>query len=90
MKKISLLEAIEILQNAAGVIINDAIGYPSVTGDDEEFLFFKICDDEGLEYEYSFLADDNQEIEVVGACLMLKDSSGEIEAITILVANKLF
>jgi len=73
MKKITLKEAYQILEQASAVIIDDnVLVYPALTGlegsDDNEFLYFK-WDDEGLGYELTFKEEDNQEVEVAGSSL---------------------
>ena len=73
MKKITLKEAYQILQDSSAVIINDdVVLYPSleaISGDENnEFLYFG-WDDGGREYNLRFLERDNQEVEVAGSSL---------------------
>lgn len=97
MKKITLKEAYNILENASAVIINDDIVlYTSLweLRDDEtnEFLYFR-WDDEGLEYSLTFNEGDNQEVKISGSSMFLydTDSNGDEDhtQITILITKEL-
>ncbi len=97
MKKITLKEAYQILEDANAIIIdNDVVLYPSLSDleddDTNEFLFLR-WDDGGLEYTLKFLEGDNQEVNVVGSSMFLYDTESEGEddhiQITILTAKQL-
>ena len=97
MKKITLKEAFQILEDASAVIINDSVlVYPSLSDleDDElnEFLYLE-WDEGGLEYNLKFNEGDNQEVSVVGLSMFLYDTDANGEEdhtqITILTAKSL-
>ena len=95
MKKITLKEAHQILEDASAIIIdNDVVLYPSlepISGDElNEFLFLR-WDDGGLEYTLKFLEGDNQEVEIVGSSMFLYDtlSNNDHIQITILTTKEL-
>jgi hypothetical protein len=97
MKKITLKEAYNILENASAVILNDdVVLYPSLweLRDDEtnEFLYFR-WDDGGLEYALTFNEGDNQEVKISGSSMFLydTDSNGDEDhtQITILITKEL-
>jgi hypothetical protein len=97
MKKITLKEAYNILEDASAVIINDdVVLYPSLSDleddDTNEFLYF-CWDDGGLEYSLKFYEGDNQEVEVVGSSMFLYDTDADGEEdhtqITILTTKEL-
>jgi len=78
MKKITLKEAYNILEQASAVIINDdVVLYPSLQeledDDTNDFLYFR-WDDGGLEYTLKFCEGDNQEVEISGASMFLYDT----------------
>jgi hypothetical protein len=75
MKKITLKEAYNILQDASAIIIDDnVLVYPSLSeleeDDTNEFMYLS-WDDEGLGYEVKFCEGDNKEVEVAGSSLFL-------------------
>ena len=94
MKKITLKEAYNLLEDASAVIIdNDVVLYPSlepISGDElNEFLFFR-WDDGGLEYTLKFLEGDNQEVKVVGSSMFLyAEGDNEHTQLTILTTKEL-
>lgn len=85
MKTISLIAAMEILQNCAAVIIDDnGLCYPSVYEDSEDFLFLEY-ESEGLVWEHVFSQTDNrEEVKIHASTMYLIDSEGEERRITIL------
>lgn len=95
MATITGKEAIELIENAAAIIINDAncaVMYPSVEQpDDEEFwnVDLKYADGEGSEYEYSFKIWGDDEIKVENNQLFLTESDGRITPILILKVQEL-
>lgn len=81
MKTIKLKEAYDILNECAGVIIDDSvILYPQLEGLDgdaeNEFLFL-FWDDDGAEYNMKFCEGDNREVTVVGSSMFLYDRDCE-------------
>jgi hypothetical protein len=73
MKKITLKEAYNILEDASAIIIDDnVLVYPSLSDlkedDTNEFMYLS-WDNEGLGYELKFCEGDNQEVEVAGSSL---------------------
>ena len=93
MKKITLKEAYQILEDASAIIIDDStLVYPSLSEleDDElnEFMYLS-WDDEGLGYYLKFLEGDNQEVKVSGSSIFLIDTDREENQITILTTKNL-
>jgi hypothetical protein len=73
MKKITLKEAYNILQDASAIILDDSVlVYPALSDleddDTNEFLYIQ-WDDEGEGYNLKFCEGDNQEVEVAGSSL---------------------
>lgn len=98
MKKITLKEAYEILEDASGVIINDStLIYPSLSDledkDENEFLYLQWEADGGRIYTLKFNEGDNQEVEIVGSSMFLYDTDANGEEdhtqITILTTKEL-
>lgn len=92
-KEITLQEAYNILENCAGVIVDDnVLIYPSLSDitnePDNEFLYLSWNED-GEDFEVSFIESDNQKIVASGCSLFLTDSEGEENQITILAPQKL-
>lgn len=94
-KKITLQEAHDVLTNCSAVIVDDTVVvYPGLNNElqhesTNEFLFLNWTDDEGNGYTISFNEGDNEEVEISGSYMFLKDTNGEIGKITILVPQKL-
>ena len=97
MKRITLKEAYQILEDASAVIINDStLVYPALSdledSDENEFMYFK-WDDEGLEYSLTFNEGDNQEVKISGSSLFLFDTDANDDddhtQITILTTKNL-
>ena len=97
MKKITLKEACDILENASAIIIEDnAVIYPSLyeleDDDTNEFLYVQ-WDNEGDVYSLKFNEGDNQEVEVIGSSMFLYDTDAEGDndhtQITILTTKEL-
>jgi hypothetical protein len=93
MKKITLKEAYQILEQASAIIIDDNIlVYPSLSelkeDDTNEFMYLS-WENEGLEYSV-FEEGGNQEVEVVGSSMFLY-ANGDIDhtQITILTTKEL-
>ena len=87
--KVLLEEAIELLQAASAVIVDDnAVVYPSVWTegmgeDDNEFLYLEW--DQGThEYNAKFSEGPNREITVIGSSMFLIDTEGDERQITLL------
>jgi hypothetical protein len=94
MKKITLKEAYQILEDASAVIINDGIlTYPSLwelKDDDTNGFLYIEWDDEGEGCHIKFNEGDNQEVEVVGSSMFLYANGDEDPAqITILTTKEL-
>jgi hypothetical protein len=97
MKKITLKEACDILENASAIIIEDnVVVYPSLyeleDDDTNEFLYVQ-WDNEGDVYSLKFNEGDNQEVEVIGSSMFLYDTDAEGDndhtQITILTTKEL-
>jgi hypothetical protein len=97
MKKITLKEAYQILEDASAIIIDDdVVLYPSLSelkeDDTNEFLFLR-WDDGGHDYSLKFKEGDNQEVKVVGSSMFLYDTHANREEdhtqITILTTKEL-
>ena len=97
MKKITLKEAYQILQDASAIILDDSVlVYPALSelkdDDTNEFLYVQ-WDDEGEGYNLKFNEGDNQEVRIVGSSMFLYDTdSNEDEdhtQITILTIKEL-
>jgi hypothetical protein len=93
MKKITLPEALKIIQNAAGIVLDGVVTFPSLgilTGKDEnEFMYVTWYSADGCEYSTKFMEGENQEIEVSGSSMFLIDHEGHESQITILVEANL-
>lgn len=94
MKKITLVEAYDILANCSAVVIDDDILiYPELADNiinDEAQEFMNLAwDIEGLTYEAHYEEGDNAEVEVVGCSMFLKNTDGDIDQITILEPKNL-
>jgi hypothetical protein len=92
-KEITLKEAYSILENAAGVIVDDnVLIYPSINElanePDNEFLYLSWNED-GEDFEVNFLEKDNEKVVVSGCSIFLVDSDGEENQITILAPLQL-
>lgn len=92
-KQITLNEAYDILENSAGVIVDDnVLIYPSLNElanePDNEFLYLS-WNESGEDFEVSFLEKDNEKAIVSGCSLFLTDSEGEETQITILAPQQL-
>jgi hypothetical protein len=94
MKKITLKEAYQILEDASAIIIDDnVLVYPSLSelkeDDTNEFMYLS-WEDEGLEYSVRFEEKRNQQVEVVGSSMFLY-AEGDIDhtQITILTTKEL-
>jgi len=85
MNSYTLERAIELLENASAVIIdNDVLIYPRVDdGDDEEFLTLS-WDTEGEEYTYNFLRKDNRVVNIKDNQLVLVADEGTEFNVTLL------
>jgi hypothetical protein len=97
MKKITLKEAYQILENANAIIINDnALVYSKLwelEDDDTNVFLYVQWDDEGKKYNLKFNEGDNQEVEISGSSMFLydTDSNGDEDhtQITILITKEL-
>jgi len=97
MKKITLTEAHQILEDASAIILDDSVlVYPSLSDleddDTNEFLYIE-WEDEGEGYNLKFMEGDNQEVRVVGSSMFLYDTDADGEEdhtqITILTTKEL-
>jgi len=97
MKKITLKEAYQILEDASAIILDGSVlVYPALSDleddDTNEFLYIQ-WDDEGEGYNLKFCEGDNQEVKIVGSSMFLydTDSNGEEDhtQITILTTKEL-
>jgi hypothetical protein len=83
MKTITLEKAIELLENASAIIIDNDISpliYPSIWKDDNaEFLYLQ-WEYEFCEYSLKFNALDNKEVKVSGTSMFLVDTNAEDES----------
>lgn len=86
MKTIPLKTAHELIENAAAIIADhDALTYPSVselTGEeDNEFLFIRWVNDEGLEFQIRAVEENNQSVKVTdqGDLVLVDDEGNEFE-----------
>jgi hypothetical protein len=82
MKTITLEKAIELLESASAIIIDNDISpliYPSIWKDDNaEFLYLQ-WEYEFCEYSLKFHALDNKEVKVSGTSMFLVDTDAEDE-----------
>lgn len=89
MKKIPVREAHSIISGCAAVVIDDdVLVYLCVSDaikedDAEEFLVLK-WDIDGLEYETHYEEGDNQEVEICGSSMFLKNTDGGVDQLSIL------
>jgi hypothetical protein len=94
MKKITLKEAYQILEDASAIIIDDSVlVYPSLSelkeDDTNEFMYLSWTD-EGWDYSARFEEWRNQEVEVVGSSMFLyAEGDNEHTQITILTTKEL-
>jgi len=92
MKTITLREAFEILENAAAVIIDDTVTYPTlydlIESDENEFLHIGWEVDD-LGYTAIFQEGDNQFVKVSGSSLFMVDDRGEETQVSILIPANL-
>ena len=90
LMKITLPQAIKLLEECSAVIIDDnnTVLYPGLadlTGDaDHLFLYFNWTDDEGQDFRLTFAEGANREPTLVGSSLFLTDADGEAAQITLL------
>lgn len=94
MKKITLQEAVAILENSSAIIIDDNAlmytGLQDLKNDDSNiFLRLFYTNDEGLTFGYDFTEGDNQKVQVIGSNMFLKDDNGEDCKLTILCPQNL-
>lgn len=93
MKIITLKEAFDILEDCAGVITEDhVITYPnldSLNGEGDNEWMRLSWDSDGLEFDTSFIEEDNQNVRVVGSSMFLKDEEGDEFQLTILTPQNL-
>lgn len=85
--KISLQKAIELLNAASAVIIDNVVTYPSVedTTEEPDHQFLHISWEENAEeYNALFSEGNNQEVEVIGLSMFLISDEGDKEEITLL------
>lgn len=87
--KITLEKAIDLLENADAVVINnDLLVYPSIDGinndPENEFMFLSHSDPDGLIYSYKFKEGNNQEVNIVGHSMFLIDDEGDSIQLTLL------
>ena len=94
MKKITLKEAYQILEDASAIIIDDSVlVYPSLSNlehdDTNEFMYLS-WDYDGCDYSARFEEWRNQEVEVVGSSMFLyAEGDSEETQITILTTKEL-
>ena len=78
--KITLDKAIELLTQAAAIILPDEEGtplmYPSVNADEDDFLSMSWTDEEGYEYTIDCLRGKETEVEIEDNCLIFKTDEG--------------
>lgn len=94
MKVITGKEAIELIEDAAAVIIMDewmAVTYPSIEQLDDEFASVDVSYEvEGQEYEYSFKIWQDDQIEVKDNQLILReDNQQDVVGIKLLQIQQL-
>jgi hypothetical protein len=84
--RIPLSEAIRLLQNAAGIILDDdIIMYSSVDDDPKAIHFLELrWDVEGLGYEADFARADHETVEVEDGKLILQATDAAVYEITLL------
>lgn len=89
MKKITIEQALKLLNNASAVIIDDdALMYPSLGDylgeDDNTFLYMSWVDGDGLEFEVKIREGRNKEIEWEAPLMTLIDLDGNTVTLTLL------
>jgi hypothetical protein len=90
-------KAFKLLSDCSAVIVDDnALVYPSLDHDakegEDEFLYLSYTDDEGETFTYHFNKEDNENVEVVGNSMFLKDTDGEegeVTQLTLLIPQNL-
>ena len=91
LMKITLDKAIELLNQAAAIILPDEPGsplmYPSVDADEDDFLSINWTDEDGYEYDYYCRRkSNNKEIEIKDNCLIfntIRDDNSQAEPIKV-------
>jgi hypothetical protein len=87
--KITLDKAIELLTQAAAIILPDEEGtplmYPSVNADEDDFLSMSWTDEEGYEYTIDCLRGKETEVEIEDNCLIFKTDEGETVKVQLLM-----
>ena len=87
--KITLDKAIELLNQAAAIILPDESGsplmYPSVNVDEDDFLTMGWTDDEGLEFTIDCLREKNEEVEVINNSLLEFNDGGTTVRVQLLM-----
>ena len=92
MKSLTIDKAYDLLQIAPAVLLEDRVLEPHLLGlDDKEFLYF--CWQEQtefgdiLQFEVTFNVEENLRCAIDGCDLILVNSEGEKEIITLLIEN---
>lgn len=79
--KITLDKAIELLNQAAAIILPDEPGsplmYPWVDADEDDFLSINWTDEDGYDYDYYCRKSNNKEIEIEDNCLIFNTISDD-------------
>lgn len=93
MKQISLVEAVQLLNDCSAVIVNDnVLTYPSVEDlnddDDNEFLYLGWTDD-GLDYSMKVEEGNNRSVKIEDNQMILVDDEGDEFSLTLLTTMKL-
>lgn len=87
-----LEDAIKVLEQAAGVVLPEESDHPllnpSIYPDEDIFMVLAWNGEEGS-YDVEFDRENNQEVEVQGSSLVLKNSEGEEFVITPLFPKEL-
>ena len=87
--KITLDKAIELLNQAAAIILPDEEGtplmYPSVSADEDDFLSMSWTDEEGLEFTIDCLREKNEEVEVINNSLLEFNDGGTTVRVQLLM-----
>lgn len=82
--------AFKLLSDCSAVIIDDnALVYPSLGDEEDEFLYLSYTNDEGLMFAYHFNKEDNKNVEVIGTSMFLKDTEGKTTQLTLLFPQNL-
>lgn len=85
MKIIDFNELFEFLEDCHAVAVDgDVLVYPSLSDDDELFLWLSWENDKGLIFELSFRKEDNRTAVIKNWTLELTDSEGDVVDITLL------